>query len=177
MCSELHNKHFHREVDMYEPLLRLFNNIEIIVAEVPFFGKHIDLIFASKTLLSLYAVETKLRDWRIAFKQAALNQIAAQRSYIAVPRKLAIQLFNSEKELFLRYDVGLIAVSANANILLNATRNGCFSLRHYRVLKKTLNKVKIQKPKKIGVVADAISKRTKTLVVLQTWTSEGKRTI
>ena len=177
MRSELSNKNFHREVDMYEPLLRLFNKIEITVAEVPFFGKYIDLLFASQTLLSLYAVETKLRDWRSAFKQAALNQIAAQRSYIAVPRTLAMRLFNSEKELFLRYDVGLIAVSDNANILLPAIRNGCFSLRHYRVLKHTLNKVKTQKPKRIGVVADAISKRKKTLVVLQTWASEGKRTL
>ena len=168
MRSDLRNIHFNREVDMYEPLLRLFAKFDVIVAEVPFFGKHIDLLFASRTLLSLYAVETKLQDWRNAFKQAALNQIAAQRSYIAVPTSLAMRLFDHKRDLFLRYDIGLIAVGETAKILLPSICNGSFSLRHYRVLKDTLNKVKSRKSQRIGVIADAISKRSKTLVVLQT---------
>jgi len=168
MRNTLSKQYFSREVELYEPLLQLFAERELTVAEVPFFGKHIDLLFASRTLISLYAVETKLRDWRNAFKQAALNQVAAQRSYVALPSPLALRLLDQEKELFLEYNVGLIAVNKTASVILPATRNGCFSLRHYRVLKETIKKAQSKKPKKIGVVADAISKRTKTMVVLQT---------
>jgi hypothetical protein len=176
MRSELPSVQFEREVDMYEPLVRFFNKQEVVAFEVPFFGKRIDILFTNNTLLYLYAVETKLRDWRSAFKQAALNQIAIQQSYIAVPKKLAVRLLDRERDLFLRYDVGLISVSDTAKILLPATRNGCFSLRHYRALKRTLNRVNPKKLKKIGVIADVISERCKTMVVLQTRSSKREGT-
>jgi len=168
MQSHVREQHFGREVEMYEAVLRLFEKFETSFAEVPFFGKRIDLVFGSRTLLSLCAVETKLRDWRNAFKQAALNQVAAQRSYVAVPEPLATRLFRNEQELFLEYNVGLIGVNDRANIIVPSTRNACFSLAHYRILKDTIAKASSKKPKRIGVVADAISKRTKALVVLQT---------
>ena len=168
MQSKIRNKNFNREVDMYKPLLQLFKNIDITAAEVPFFGKHIDLLFASRTFRTLYAVEMKLFKWRNAFKQAALNQVAVQRSYIAVPKSLAMRLYDCERELFLKYNIGIIAVNKTASIILPSVRNKCFSLRHYRLLKNTLIKVKSKKPKKIGVIANAISKRSQTLVVLQT---------
>ena len=158
---------FSREVDMYLPLLRLFSGAGLAVAEVPFFGKRIDLLFGTPVLLSLYAVETKLRDWRSAFKQAALNQLAAQRSYVAVPWRLATRLADREADLFRTYDVGLIAVGEAARILVPPRKNGCFSLRHYHVLKETLSKTRSRSPKKIGVVADAIANRSEALVVLQ----------
>ena len=159
---------FCRELDMYEPLLTFFADVGLAVAEVPFFGKRIDLLFGTPSLLSLYAVETKLREWRSAFKQAALNQLAAQRSYIAVPWRLAARLAEREDDLFRRYDVGLIGVADCARILIPPKRNGCFSLRHHRVLKETLRKTLHGKPKRIGVVANAIANRSKALVVLQT---------
>jgi hypothetical protein len=153
---------------MYPPLMRLFARLDTTVVEVPYFGKHIDLIFASRSLLSLHAVETKLRDWRIGLKQAALNQVAAQLSYVAVPASLGMRLLIRERDIFLKYDVGLIAVNETAKVLLPARRNSCFSLRHYRVLKETLSKAQRKKPEEIGVVADAIAERKKTMVVLQT---------
>lgn len=159
---------FRREVDMYQPLLSLFSRVGLAVAEVPFFGKRMDLLFGTPSLLSLYAIETKLRDWRSVFKQAALNQLAAQRSYIAVPLRLATRLVEQEEDLFRRYDVGLIGVAESAKILIPPKRNGCFSLRHHRILKGTLKKTQHTKPRKIGAVADAIANRSTTLVVLQT---------
>ncbi len=158
---------FSREVDMYQPLLSLFFRLRLTVAEVPFFGKRIDLLFGTPSLSSLYAVETKLYDWRSAFKQAALNQLAAQRSYTAVPWRLARRLAEREGDLFRRYDVGLIGVGGFAKILIPPRKNGCFSLRHHRILKSTLKKIQHRKPKTIGVVADAIADRCKALVVLQ----------
>ena len=168
MPSQTPSAVFSREVEMYQPLLGLFLRLDLTVAEVPFFGKRIDLLFGTPSLLSLYAVETKLHDWRSAFKQAALNQLGAQRSYIAVPSKLATQLAERQGDLFRRYDVGLIGVSEFATILIPPRKNGCFSLRHHRILRSTLKKTQHRKPKRIGVVADAIADRSKALVVLQT---------
>ena len=167
MCPKLANTLFFREIDMYQPLLTFFSNSAMSVAEVPFFGKRIDLIFSSLHLLSFQAVEAKMRDWRSAFKQAAINQLGVQRSYVAVPAPLAQRLFDKEKELFVKYDVGLISVNHTASVLLPAKRNTSFSLCHYRVLKNTLGKAKSSRPNKIGVVANAIAKREKALVLLQ----------
>lgn len=161
---------FCREVDMYPALLRLFCQMGHVVAEVSFFGKRIDLLFGTRSLVNLYAVETKLHDWRDAFKQAALNQLAAQRCCIAVPWKLAVRLAEREWDLFRRYDVGLVGVGELAKVLIQPKKNGCFSLRHYHVLKETLRKASSRRPKKIGAVADAIANRSKALVVLQVGT-------
>jgi len=159
---------FAREVDMYQSLLCLFQ-VGVSFAEVPFFGKRIDLVFATPAFRRLYAVETKLHDWRSAFKQAALNQLAAQHSFIALPERLALRLIDREKDLFSKYDVGLIAVSHHARIVMPPKKNGCFSLRHHHVLKNALKRVRSKKPKTIGATADAIAKRSQPMVVLQTW--------
>jgi len=155
-------------VDMYGALLSFFSDVGVAVGEAPFFGKRIDLLFGTPSLLSLYAVETKLHDWRSAFKQAALNQLAAQRSFVAVPWRLAERLAEREEDLFRRYDVGLIGVAERARILIPAAKNGCFSLRHYQILKRAIKKTQHRTPNRIGVVADAIADRSKALVVLQT---------
>ena len=168
MSSRTEAVAFGREVDMYQPLLSLFYCRGLTVAEVPFFRKRIDLLFGTPSLLSLYAVETKLHDWRSAFKQAALNQLAAQWSYIAVPWRLATRLVEREEDLFRRYDVGLIGVSEFAKVLIPPKKNGCFSIPHHRILKGTLKKTQHRKPKTLGVVADAIADRSEALVVLQT---------
>jgi len=159
---------FSREVDMYQPLLTFFSNVGLAVAETPFFGKRIDLLFGTPSLLSLYAVETKLHAWRSAFKQAALNQLAAQRSFIAVPWTLAERLAEREQDLFRKHDIGLIGVAERARILIPPRKSVCFSLRHNHILKDTIRKTQHKKPKRIGVVANAIADRSKALVVLQT---------
>jgi len=157
-----------READLYQPLLYLFRHYPRVFAEVPFFRKHIDLVFATSNLLRLYAVETKLRRWRSALKQAALNQLAAQYSYVALPARLAERLAECESTLFASYGVGLVAVSKTARILIPAARNGYFSARHYRALKDTLTRAsRTQNPQKMGVLADALTKRSRSVVFLQ----------
>jgi len=156
-----------RESDLYAPLFALFGNHSRVFAEVPFFGKHIDLVFGTAALARLYAVETKLRDWRSAFKQAALNQLAAQLSYVALPQRLAGRLAERESSLFASYDVGLIAVGERARILIPAKRNGYFDRRYYRDLKEALNRAtKSHKPRDMGVLRDALAKRSRALVLL-----------
>lgn len=156
------------EADLYPPLLSLFRNKTKMFAEVPFFGKHIDLVFGTATLVRLFAVETKLHDWRSAFKQAALNQLAAQLSYVALPAALAARLAECEGTLFDAYDVGLIAVAESAEVLIRARRNGCFNPKYYRDLKRALHgAARLQKPREIGALQNALAGRSRTLVLLQ----------
>jgi hypothetical protein len=153
------------------PLLGLFANHPRAFAEVPFFGKHIDLVFGTATLARLYAVEIKLRDWRSAFKQAALNQLAAQLSYVAVPLSLAKRLAQCESSLFASYDVGLIGVGQSAEILIPPRRNGYFDRRYYRNVKGVLNRAsKSQNLRDMGALKNALAKRSRALVLLQTRT-------
>jgi hypothetical protein len=159
-----------READLYAPLVRLFRRHKFIFGEVPFFGKRVDLVFATPSFLRLQAVETKLRDWRTAFKQAALNQLAVQHSYVALPAALAARLARQEERLFTAYDVGLISVNDEATILIPAMRNGYFNARHHRAVKRALvSAVCKQKPQKIGVFANALTERSRSLVLLQAW--------
>ncbi|MCK6455311.1 MAG: hypothetical protein L6Q92_02085 [Phycisphaerae bacterium] len=168
MAAEPPNPICRRESDLYLPLLSLFSDHSRVFAEVPFFGKHIDLLFGTPTLARFYAVETKLSDWRSAFKQAALNQLAAQLSYVAVPSKLATRLAEREAALFASYDVGLIAVDGTARILIRARRNGYFIRRYYRDLKTALSHAtQSQKLRNIGDLEHALAKRSRALVLLQ----------
>lgn len=158
-----------RESDLYVQLVALFDGHSRVFAEVPFFGKHIDLLFGTSTLARLYAVETKLRDWRSAFKQAALNQLAAQHSYVAVPYRLATRLAERESSLFASYDVGLIAVDSSARILIRARRNGFFNPRYYRDLKVALNHAtQSHGLRNMGELRHALTERSRALVLLQT---------
>jgi len=166
------------EIGLYPPLLRFFRHYRLAFAEVPFFGKRVDLVFASPSLRRLYAVETKMRDWKSAFKQAAINQLAAQHSYIALPQRLAARLASTERALFESYDVGLIGIGATATTLIPPKRNGYFNQRHYRTIKDALSRaVATQKPREIGALTDALSKRSRTLVLLQAWADERERTL
>jgi len=169
IAQGIRNEGWQCEVDLYRPLLSFFRRYTLAFAEVPFFGKRIDLVFATPTIRRLYAIETKLRDWRNAFKQAALNQLVAQHSYVALPACLAYRLAANEQRLFASYDVGLIAVEESAKILIPATRNGYFNLRHYHTLKTTLGRAaKSNKPQSLGVLTNALTERSRTLVFLQT---------
>jgi hypothetical protein len=156
---------------LYAPVIEMFRRFDQVFAEVPFFGKSIDLVFATPTLARLYAVEMKLQDWRSAFKQAAINQLAAQQSFVAVPARLARTLADRERQLFNAYDVGLISVDKKATIVIPATRNGYFSGKHFRTLKQTLtDALRTQKPQTMGALTNALTKRSRTLVLLQVGT-------
>ena len=108
-------------------------------------------------------------DWRTALKQAALNQLFAQQSYVALPEAVVRRLADDDRRLFSRYHVGLIAVGNDARVEIEAVRNGYFHLRDYRRVKTVLAAaVDSRSPKRVGAVADAIANGSRTLELLQT---------
>lgn len=168
--SELLKEALRREIDLYSPIIHLFSEKKYVFIEVPYFRKRVDIVFASSSLKNLYAVETKIFDWRSAVKQATMNQLFAQLSYVALPDWRIGKLNRNIFEIFRRYQVGLISVRKDAEIVIPARRNGYFNRKHYRLIKYVLkNSITHHKPRSIGDIIHASKKESRMFKFLQTW--------
>jgi hypothetical protein len=106
------------------PVRRLFGD-RLVLSVVPFGLKRIDLVFVPNSFLKgdpqeddmeLISVELKWRDWARALRQAYVNQIWCDRSYVAMPEKhLPVNLTP-----FHTNGVGLIAVNGNARVVVES---------------------------------------------------------
>jgi hypothetical protein len=106
------------------PVRRLFGD-RLVLSQVPFGLKKIDLVFAPSSILKgdpqeddaeLISVELKWQDWARALRQAYVNQICCDRSYVAMPEKhlpVSLTPFHST-------GVGLIAVNGNARVVVES---------------------------------------------------------
>jgi hypothetical protein len=159
-----------REVDLYEAVIRTFPKYDCFT-EVPFFGKHIDLVFAQASMRTICAVEVKLTDWRSALRQASLNQLFACYSYIAFPARIADRLAKFGSQVFLEHGVGIISVSDKTNIILPAAKSSYIFKDHRVRISKTLKGSKSQSPKALEDVQNAIAQRKRSVEFLQTRTS------
>jgi hypothetical protein len=167
-----------REVELYPALLKLFRTKAHAFVEVPYQGKHVDLVFSTRQMRYLYAVEVKTINWRGAIKQAALNQLFAQLSYVALPAKVVNRFDELDRSIFHKHHVGLITVDDEATIEIPAVRNGFLHPMHHanvRTMLRTANASLI--PKELGVLTDAIANRSRTLDLLQGWSNERERTV
>jgi hypothetical protein len=167
-----------REVDLYSAVLRLFRKKAFAFVEVPYQGKHVDLVFSTSQIRYLYAVEVKTINWRRAIKQAALNQLFAHFSYVALPAEIVSRLSAQDRTIFTAHHVGLIAVGAKAAIEIPAVRNGFLNPTHHKTVKNMLRAVNTSLiPKDLGVLTDAIANRSRTLDVLQAWSDKRERAV
>ena len=169
---------FNNEVDLYRPIVELFKTQPCVFAEVPYHGKRIDLLFTGNALRVFYAVETKLVDWKKALKQAAINQLFAQRSYVALPAIKVNKFGENVLDIFYRYRVGLIAVGAKTKIIIPALRTEYLDKTHFYLVKKNLLVAQQTiKPKNLGVVIGTVKNGTRAIKVLQTGPHKRKRFI
>lgn len=101
------------ELSLYNPILDHFDDDYELFQEVRThneennYRKSIDLMFRDKKNGFLIAIEVKLRDWKRAVRQAALNTSYCHYSYIAIPYNLAEKI---NKETFGQLGIGLIGV-------------------------------------------------------------------
>jgi hypothetical protein len=166
------------ETTLYLPILDLFSDQQLAFAEVPYFGKRVDLVLASSSLNILHAIEIKLRDWQGALKQAAINQLFAHFSYAALPEARIRTLRPEQWDAFRRYHVGLISVGDTATVVIPAVPNGYFHEAHYcRVKGLLVTTSSKKKPKQLGAITRAIANRKRTLEFLQVGAHARKRTI
>ena len=79
-----------REELLVQPVEDYFTSYGyMMVREVQFFSKYIDLFGFNGGSSSTVAVELKVRNWRRAIKQAKIYSLCANRVYIAMPYLVA----------------------------------------------------------------------------------------
>jgi hypothetical protein len=161
---------FGREVDLYEIVISAFPKHDCFT-EVPFFGKHIDLVFTHSSMRTIFAVEVKLTDWRSALRQASLNQLFACYSYAAFPSRIADRLAKAGANIFLEHGVGIISISDTSRIVLPAAKSSYIYKDHRIRISQTLKNSRLQSPKSLEVVQNAIATRKRSVEFLQTRTS------
>lgn len=81
--------------------------------EVPILGRRADLVGARED--GLVAVELKMRDWREALRQAIAYQLAAERSWIAMPLAAAWPAYRQRWRLEAER-VGLLVVDDHGGV-------------------------------------------------------------
>ncbi len=166
------------ETILYSAILELFSDQHFAFAEVPYFGKRVDLVLAGRAIGTLHAIEIKLKDWQGALKQAAINQLFAHFSYVALPESRIRTLQPEQKDAFERYHVGLISVGDTARVVIPAVQNGYFHQAHHELVRRLLVKTSTKKKaKRLGAITRAIANRKRTLEFLQVGAHARKGTL
>ena len=82
----------------------------VVMPEMQFFTKRIDLYAVHRVSLATVAIETKIHDWKRALFQARIYLLCADRVFVAMPSSLA---HNIAAEGFSRDAVGLLAIETS----------------------------------------------------------------
>ncbi len=129
------------EQQMFSPIKNLFCDNYMICVEVPMAKKRIDIICERKDSGEIIAIEMKLSNWRKALKQAIVNQVGVNKSYVAISEKCAK---NIDIELFRKYGVGLISVGEEAIIIEEAYNIHMLDNYYYHAIKECVRDYKVK---------------------------------
>jgi len=98
------------------------NTEKPVCREVPILGRNADLAYVDQNFL--FSVEFKMHDWRRAIQQARDHQLAADYSYICMPRRNVTKALSDELE---KHGVGLFFYRDKGNwpfeIIVEASRS------------------------------------------------------
>ena len=90
------------------------NNFKIVVREVPFLSRCIDVVIITREHKSV-TIEFKINNWRKALEQAKNHKLGADKSYICLPKKT----FNIELLRLLEQEkIGLYVYDPNASCII-----------------------------------------------------------
>ena len=113
------------ERELSEPVKRYLQEIgcQQVVSELRFFDRGIDVYGVKQARpRKTYAVELKLTKWHRAIQQAAIYQLCADYSFVALPIR---SVFNLDLELFKNSGVGVLLIRPDGSVgcLLNAMKS------------------------------------------------------
>lgn len=94
---------------LVDVLVSYFKNTGRLSREMPVYEKNIDLVVLMEPDGELWAIEAKVTDWRRALKQATVNLIAADKSFIAIDARFVHRVDWPSLEA---RGIGLIAVGS-----------------------------------------------------------------
>lgn len=86
--------------------------------QIPLFLGKIDFV-GINTDSECLVIESKVSNWKKALKQALRYGYGAEKAYVALPRRTAKNVERRHRTVFERYELGLIEVSEDANILIS----------------------------------------------------------
>ena len=112
-----------REKSLYPKISELFKKDYDIIFEYKLpdnSGREIDILCLNKRKPEIIAIETKIRDWRTALRQAFTRLFYVDRSYIALPEKYLSKI---DKVLAKKYGIGVISVDGHAKIVQRAEKS------------------------------------------------------
>lgn len=126
------------EEDLYCPILTDFNKKYEAYFEVYFHRRRVDIIFRGPD--DLIAIEVKVRDWKKAIKQAAIYQLFADYSYIAMPHKFISKLdTKGVRSYFEITGIGLILINNDKpEAIIEAKRSMHIDWEDRNLIVKTL---------------------------------------
>lgn len=78
--------------------------------QVAFTRKRIDLVVKSDYHNEIWAIEVKVKDWKTALRQACLNTIACNLSYVAIWHKYASSALKNRNK-FEELGIGLMVIN------------------------------------------------------------------
>jgi hypothetical protein len=120
-----------KEFELLDPVQSFFGTRHYTFAhEVPLGQRKIDLLAIDKRTHRWISIELKVRDWKNALRQATLNHLVADQSYVALWHR-AIPAALRKQEIFGHYQVGIISVgSTHCEVLLDFSDNPHDPKRH-----------------------------------------------
>lgn len=133
------------ETDFISPIRRLFPKKDYrMLTEVPFNGKHIDVLLLSNSTGKLVAIELKMRNWKRALRQAAVYQLCANSVYVAL---WGAYINENNREAILGYGIGLIAVEAGrggalkARVIAAPKRSGFINKKYSQAMRARFKEI------------------------------------
>lgn len=81
----------------------------VVLRQASFSCKRIDIVKREKNDEKVAAIEIKLRDWQGGFRQAKLNAIACDQSYVAIWHQYSTPALNNRK-MFEDTGIGLMVI-------------------------------------------------------------------
>lgn len=89
-----------------------------VYPQIPLYIGKIDFVGINEDSECLI-IESKVKNWRKALKQALRYGYGAEKAYIALPTPTARNVARRYREIFENYEVGLIEISDEVSILIH----------------------------------------------------------
>ena len=128
-----------REVDLISPLVQTYLEKGFkSYAEIRLSSRWIDIFMINEKTQETIAIELKLTQWKKAFKQAKVYQMAADYVYVGMPEEYIHRALDN-KELFQEIGIGLLSINGKASTALKAEKSQIVIEGVKRELIKNLN--------------------------------------
>ena len=94
-------------------LAKYYQNSDFIVKKQVYLSqKRVDILAKQKDCNEIYAIEVKIHDWQTAIRQANLNRVYCNKSYIAIWHQFAHRAI-SNLDSFIQLGLGLVVVDSD----------------------------------------------------------------